>query len=430
MKPLLNKSAFFEDLGYKPHRGQQLVHNSDAPRRVLACGVRWGKSTCAAWEAVAAAMEPRERSIGWVCAPTYDLADKVFREIVILTAEHLRHRIVTLKEGERKVLLRNMAGGLSEIRAKSADNPVSLLGEGLDWLIVDEASRLKPVIWEGHLSQRLLDKKGWALLISTPKGKGWFYDAFRRGQRKDDQDWESWNSPSWDNPILDKDMIEAERDRLPDRVFLQEYGAEFLEGAGQVFRNVRECATGEFRMPGGSKYYAGLDLAKVADYTVLVIMNAAREVVYVDRFHRLDWSQQIDRIKVATMKYGALTHVDSTGPGEPVFESIKKAGIRAVPYKFTSTSKKALIDRLALAFEEKRIVIPKYELWPEGIDELEAFEYEISDSGNIKMNAPSGQHDDCVIALALAAWPIARERVFDRELGYGMGSAYNLPFGR
>ena len=25
------------------------------------------------------------------------------------------------------------------------------------------------------------------------------------------------------------------------------------------------------------------------------------------------------------------------------------------------------------------------------------------------MNAPSGQHDDCVIAFALACWPLARQ---------------------
>ena len=80
----LNKAALFRSLGYEPHEGQAKVHASTAPRRVLACGVRWGKTLCAAMEAVAAAMEPGKRSIGWVVAPTYDLADKVFREIVMV----------------------------------------------------------------------------------------------------------------------------------------------------------------------------------------------------------------------------------------------------------------------------------------------------------------------------------------------------------
>ena len=45
----------------------------------------------------------------------------------------LLHRIVTMKEHERRIVLRNLGGGLSEIRGKSADNVISLLGEGLDY---------------------------------------------------------------------------------------------------------------------------------------------------------------------------------------------------------------------------------------------------------------------------------------------------------
>ncbi|MBK8172775.1 MAG: hypothetical protein IPK60_20895 [Sandaracinaceae bacterium] len=244
----IDKERFFADIGYEPHAGQLAVHRSDARFRVVACGVRWGKTTCAAMEGIAAAMMPGERSIGWVVAPTYDLADRVFREIEVIVLERLRHRLVQKKEAERRIFLRNLSGGISEIRAKSADNPVSLLGEGLNWLVVDEAARLKPLIWQNHLSQRLIDKKGWALLISTPKGKGYLHEMFRRGQGLErDADWASWNMPSWTNPLLDASLIEAERSRLPQRVFAQEYGAQFVEGSGSVFRNVRECATGSWK---------------------------------------------------------------------------------------------------------------------------------------------------------------------------------------
>jgi hypothetical protein len=409
-----SKGAFFRDLGYEPHPGQREIHESPAPRRVVACGVRWGKSVAAAMEGLAAAMAPRDRSIGWIAAPTYDLADKVFRELVVLAAEHLRHRIVTLKEGEKRLVLRNMAGGISEIRGKSADNPISLLGEGLDWLIVDEAARLKPSIWEGHLSQRLIDKRGWALLISTPRGKGYFYDLFRRGQGEGrDPDYESWNHPSWTNPHLDAALIEEERGRLPERVFRQEYGGEFMEGSGQVFRNVRECAIGTWQNPmPDAPYLAGLDLARVEDYTVLVIMNTKREVVFVDRFHRLDWNLQVNRIKASVDRYRrASILVDSTGAGEPIFETLRRAGCRVEPYPFTQKSKAALIDNLSILFEKREIVLPRPELWPEGIDELESFQFSVTDSGGVRTGAPSGFHDDCVIALALAAWAVRWRKV-------------------
>jgi Terminase RNaseH-like domain/Terminase large subunit, T4likevirus-type, N-terminal len=408
-----SKRRLFEMLGYTPHPGQVPVHRSKASRRILACGVRWGKTRCAAMEALAAALAPAARSYGWIVAPTYDLAEKVFREIVVIVAEHLRHLIVVLKEHEQRLVLRNLGGGLSEIRGKSADNPVSLLGEGLDWLVVDEAARLKPVIWESHLTQRLLDRRGWALLISTPRGKGWFYDAWRRGQNGADPDFESWNSPSWANPHLPADLIERERGRFPERVFRQEWGGEFLEGAGQVFRYVRESATGTWKEPTKIEtyydYYIGLDLAKVEDYTVIVVMDRrSKEVVAVDRFHRIDWTQQIERVKNLSEKYRAEVLCDTTGAGEPVYEALHRANVRVKPYPFTAKSKAALIDNLAIMFEKRQIVLPKRELWPEGIDELEAFEFAVTDLGNVRTSAPSGMHDDCVIALALAAWQARR----------------------
>jgi hypothetical protein len=402
----IDRLTLFKDLGYEPHEGQLEIHKSRASRRIVACGVRWGKTRAAAMEGLAAALEPRERSIGWVVAPTYDLADRVFREIQVIALEKLRHRVIAMKEHERRLILRNMGGGISEIRGKTADNPVSLLGEGLDWLIVDEAARLRPDIWQSHLTQRLLDKNGWALLISTPKGKGYFHGLYVRGQGHDPH-FQSWNWPSWTNPYLDRTLIEAERKRLPIRVFSQEYGAEFTEGSGAVFRNVRECATGEFSdyRRHDITYYGGVDLAKIEDFTVVTIIDEQGKVVHFDRFHRVDWNVQVERILAASDRYfGATMMVDSTGYGEPIYEALCGAGCSARAYTLTQKSKNDLINQLAILLERKMLVLPKPEIAPVLIEELEAFEYSVTDQGNVRSSAPSGHHDDCVISLALAAW--------------------------
>ncbi len=224
----LDKRALFATVGYAPHPGQARVHRSKAPRRVLACGVRWGKSTCAVYECVAALMEPREVSIGWVCAPTYDLAERIYRRVVSVVDRHFHHRVLERNERERKLVVCNLGGGRSELRAKSADNPDSLLGEGLDYLVVDEATRLSASIWEEHLSQRLIDKRGWALLLSTPSGWSWFAKLHRRGLKDRDADYKSWNAPSWENPRLTRSVIEAERGRLSADNFDEQYGGEFV----------------------------------------------------------------------------------------------------------------------------------------------------------------------------------------------------------
>ena len=222
----LRKQELFRLLGYEPHPGQVEVHKSQALRRVLACGVRWGKSTCATMEAVAALLEPGECSIGWVVAPTYDLAERIFGAVVQLVQQKLSHRLLELDLRSRRIVVRSLSGGVAEMRAKSADTPTSLLGEGLDWLIVDEAARLREEVWANYLSQRLIDKKGWALFISTPKGPGWFYRMYRRGVRGE-PGFASWCAPSYQNLVLDREVIEEERQRLLPEVFQQEYEAVF-----------------------------------------------------------------------------------------------------------------------------------------------------------------------------------------------------------
>lgn len=413
----LDKFRFFEDLGYTPYDAQREIHECTAPRRVLAWGVRAGKTTSVAWEAVFASMLPSERpSRGWIVAPDYTLADKAFREIVLTFHTKLPHKIIRYSEHEKVLVVRNMGGQPSEVRAKTGENPTALLGEALDWCIVDEAARLKPDIWERYLAARLIDKKGWALLISTPKGKGWFYDLWRLGQNGNDPRWRSWQLPSSRNPHLDQAEIDAVRSRIPEAVFRQEFLAEFIEGAGQVFRNVRDLATGELGKPEGD-CVAGLDLAKTQDYTVLVVLDARLRVVHVDRFHRVDWSIQVQRVREASERHGGCSVlVDSTGAGEPVLESLLAGDVPAVGYHLSNRSKNDLINNLALALERREITLPRPDLCPELVDELESFQYSVTDSGNVKTEAPPGYHDDCVIALALAVWQATRRHILLDEV--------------
>jgi hypothetical protein len=224
-----------------------LVHRSQTPRRVLSCGVRWGKSLCAAMEAVAALLAPRERVLGWTVAPTFELSELVYARVIEALEAHFRHRIKQVGERDRRIVVRNFGGGLSELRAKSADNPDSLLGAGLDFLIIDETARLPARVWNEHLSQRLLDRKGWALLVSTPRGRDWFYKLYRRGQKRRDPQFESWSRPSWDNPHVDKEMIEAERQRLTTEVFAAEYAGEFV---GENLEPCDVCGGPDPAVPG------------------------------------------------------------------------------------------------------------------------------------------------------------------------------------
>jgi len=100
--------------------------------------------------------------------------------------------------------------------------------------------------------------------------------------------------------------------------------------------------------------------------------------------------------------------IDSTGVGEPFYQALERAGCRVGAYLFSNRSKADVIHHLALKLEQRDLVLPRRELFPELVDEMEAFEYSLTEHGNYRTGAPSGYHDDCVIALALAAWALKK----------------------
>lgn len=226
----VDKAELFRIVGYQPHSGQAPMHASTARYRVLACGARFGKSLAAAMEIVAAALQPANEARGWIVAPSHDLVDRIFARVAELFRKYFGHRVIELDERRQLLRARNLGGGITEVRGKSGEQAVSLLGESLDFVVVDEAAKLASEIWEEHLSARLVDRRGWALLVSTPHGGGWFQRLYHRGQGRRDKGVESWRMPSSTNPFLSPAVLEEERTRLPKDVFAQQYLAEFVGG--------------------------------------------------------------------------------------------------------------------------------------------------------------------------------------------------------
>jgi len=224
----LRKIELFSDLGYEPHEGQMRVHRSKARHRTVACGVRWGKSTLGAYESIAELLTPRGDALGWLVAPTFELTRRIFERVVMVLEQHLKHRVLRHSPREHEIAVVNLGGGISILKAKSADSRVNLLGEALDWVVVDEAAQLSTAMWDEHISSRLIDRNGRSLVLSTPlPGGGWFYESFKRGQKGRDSESESWRSPSWENPHINRDVVEAERSRLVPATFQQQYEAKF-----------------------------------------------------------------------------------------------------------------------------------------------------------------------------------------------------------
>jgi len=393
---VISQTAVFAKLKYAPHPTQTKVHNSNARWRTLACGRRWGKTISASKEIIKAALVPNQYL--WIVAPTYSLTEKCFREVYKHFTFDLPHWVENKSESRMRIKLVNG----TVIEGKSADNPDSLLGEGLDGMVIDEAARIKKEVWDEYLRPTLADKKGWALFISTPKGMNWFHEMYARGQDRLEKNYASWNFHTSDNPFISKEEIKEAKRTLPQRAFEQEWMGVFLEDIGGVFRGVCRCLSGTLMDPiGGHRYIMGCDLAKHQDFTVMTIWDIeTKHLVYYDRFQDLDWSLQKKRIMHQARRYNnALVMLDSAGPGDPILDDLKSNGINVRGFNKWVSEKADLVNDLAYAIEEQLISFPEI---PELLNELNIYAYEITSTGYTKYNAPSGYHDDIVMSMCLA----------------------------
>ena len=108
----------------------------------------------------------------------------------------------------------------SKILFRSAAQEDSLRGQPVEYMIIDEAAFIKRETIEGVLLPMLSVMGKKMYISSTPKSKNWLYDWFLRG--KTDKNYKSFRFSTYDSPYANKDMIQAFKDTLPDKLFKQE----------------------------------------------------------------------------------------------------------------------------------------------------------------------------------------------------------------
>jgi len=375
----------------KPHPGQLEVHNSEARFKVLSAGRRWGKTRLGVNECLDAAAQGGR---AWWVSPSYKTSEVGWRPLRQI-ARKLPGAEIRL--GDRIVIL--PGGGFVAVR--SADNPDSLRGEGLDFVVMDECAFMQKEAWTEAIRPALSDRQGKALFISTPKGRNWFWEVYQRGVNGE-EGWQAWTFPTANNPFIAKSEIEAAKRDLPEMIFRQEYLAEFIDDSGGVFRRVKEAAILEPReYEQGKQYVAGVDVAASVDFTVVSVLDAeSKEMVFMDRFNRVDYPVLINRLVSVYHRYHLTSMVvESNSIGRPVIDELVSRGLNIVPFNTTSATKQGIIQNLQAAFENGHILVLDE---PVLIGELLSFESKRNASGGFSYSAPDGMHDDTVMSLAIA----------------------------
>jgi phage terminase large subunit-like protein len=234
------------------HPGQAAIFNSPARFKVCAAGRRFGKSHFAAATLAIEALR-EENAAGYrltiehgvyYVAPTFDQAKRIMwpklRTLLgfeisggLIRNENVNDGWLELVNGRR-------------IYIRGADNPDSLRGIALSYVVLDEYADMKANVWDEIVEPALMDVEGSALFIGTPKGKNHFYKIFigalekpvdpRTGLNEHWADWEAFHFKSGDNPFLKQKELARIMARGSQDVIRQEIEASFISGGGKVLK--------------------------------------------------------------------------------------------------------------------------------------------------------------------------------------------------
>lgn len=384
---------------YTPHGKQLAVHeacnNPDLFFISVNAGRQSGKTALSQQQALKWALDDPNIIVYWV-SPTAAQADKVYKQILKMIDGQPFMTSSKGSQGDTEILFYNG----SKIQFRSAAQEDSLRGETIEYLVIDEAAFQKESVFFEILLPMLNVRGRKVLIVSTPKGKNWFFNMVQKGNT--DPKYKSFLFTSYDNPYASIDVINLAKESMPSVLFAQEYLGEFVDNSA-IFENLKElCILDVKDKPESNQhYYMGVDIALKDDYTVITVIDKDDNVIWYDRFNQCTAPQLKQRILEARNKWSPKKiMIEENNQGLPIIDDlrIEHKVNNIVGFKTTATSKPEIINNLINAFASKKIRVPNDPIY---ISELETFTMTISPTGKPKFAAAHGFHDDIPMSLAI-----------------------------
>lgn len=370
---VLDKRLYYDAIDYKPHKGQRQLHYTPARFKVVRCGRRWGKTLFGARECEPNTYVPcpitGEPQLGWIVGPQYSDAEKEFG----LAYDSLRKQGVE-KESIRFINGENGAMHIKttwgfELLGKSAKHPETLVGEGLNFVLMVEAGRHKRKTWGQYIRPALSDRRGWAAFTGVPEGKSQnslLYALYQRGQGTNPT-WRSWQYPSWTNTIVfpggrnDPEILAAEEDLTTDE-FDRQYGAEFSDKVGIVMQewdDETHLANVPYVM--GWPVYMAVDYGFTNPFVVLFIQIdpiGQVRVIRERRFQGLDTDEVCADLLETESGLVAATQLIYPDPAEPDDTRTMERKLRKGAIRNTGGALKTRLAYIRRALKIKNIDYP------------------------------------------------------------------------
>ncbi|MEM1558248.1 MAG: terminase family protein [Thermoproteota archaeon] len=401
-------------IGFKPKSFQEKLLKDESKRISVLFARQSGKSTCLAIKAIHYALTHPKTTTLIICPvyrQTLNLGDKISEILNSLPEEY--RKAWCLKVQKLRFYFRN----LSRILLLSALSMDKIRGYTSHMILIDEMAFIKDdeKLVLNVLYPMLSTTDGAMICSSTPWGvNSMFYRVCH------DPSW-SHHVATWEDAyregLYSKTFVETELKALREsnpQQFKIEYECEFIPDMDSWLSQdlIAKCVDGsleyvDYGTQLEGEFYAGVDLGKHQDYSVIAVLKREDDVLKLIHLKRFPletaYASIIGYLKglYDNLKTIQSILMDQTGVGEYIVEDVRNTGLPVEGVILTAESKEQIMTYL------KNIMMRgllKYPYDRQLLHEINVEKYELSKSGHVMFTHPSGTHDDMLWALALAVY--------------------------
>lgn len=261
-------------------------------------------------------------------------------------------------------------------------------------------------------------KDGKVIAISTPVGKGWFYDRFEPASLYKKHHYSVYDCLNAGH--FSSTFVDEMKHSLPKDKWLREYMAEFTEAEGTAFpwHMVSPCIDRSdppyevpedfYLLPIDGPYYIGYDVGRFGNSAVFTVCRnymGRMKLVFFKELVKVPYEEQFDYLRRLCAHFRPVrVTMDATGMGAPVAERFERDKhlmlYRLNKITFTSKSKHSMGVNFTKMLEEKRILLPNDQRL---IDQI--VDQKFRDQSGLRIySCPSGTHDDILWSLVLCVY--------------------------
>lgn len=325
------------DFPYRPHKYQLELHTALSNYRFVVCVAhrRWGKTECAVSSLIVAAQnDHRDDALYGYIAPYLKQAKAIaWRKLKRYINETYGRdwKSLGIKKNEAELWIQLPNG--ARIQLFGADNADAMRGLYFDGVVIDEIADMKGEVWTAILRPALADRKGWALMIGTPKGMNELYKFYLRGLK--DKHWKSliYSAAHTKLPWLPIDELQALEEDMTEAMYAQEMLCDFEASSDDVLFKIKaltEAAQRQMRISDiqGAAKVIGLDVAGAAKGSDRTILTKKQGLMVwpQQRFKGLDTPAICDMLASQMIEWRADAAIVDNGYGFAVVEQMHRRG--------------------------------------------------------------------------------------------------------